>query len=401
MGTLASPSPIPAHILPPLLRRAESQPQPSPTPSTSTTFTASSTSSTITSATTLHADGLSPPGTPKLPLVRGGSDGAADGLTLLREIECADEGQPDSPTLEKVKDLEAKVVQEPKKLCDECGGSPPIILSSAPNPSYSGVTSDIEEKVRAPLKAGEFDRFGMPSLEALQVAADCELVGESGTTVRFGDLVHERKKVVVVFLRHLWCGLCQSYVVALKTAQTSLSTLSNSSASTHSLAESPLSPSSPKGATRTNFSKLPPVYILLISSGSPSLIPIYRARLECPFPLYVDKSRKLYKTLGMTRKTWDGGKESEKGSYVTQSQLKNVVSSTVNGLRMPRYPGDQKQLGGEFVFSTENDASTITCLYASRMSTTRNHSEVRDLFAAAGVSLSQDDAESVFGGSSA
>lgn len=85
----------------------------------------------------------------------------------------------------------------------------------------------------------------------------------------------------------------------------------------------------------TTSDQSPPLYILLISSGSPSLIPIYRSRvsllslqlqsdrsvdprfvsqLECPFPLYVDQRRAIYKALGMTLKTLSAGKEKDKGS---------------------------------------------------------------------------------------
>lgn len=85
----------------------------------------------------------------------------------------------------------------------------------------------------------------------------------------------------------------------------------------------------------TTSDQTPALYILLISSGSPSLIPIYRSRvsrllfqplrqsftesvvfiqLDCPFPLYVDQRRAIYKALGMTLKTLSAGKEKEKGS---------------------------------------------------------------------------------------
>lgn len=73
---------------------------------------------------------------------------------------------------------------------------------------------------------------------------------------------------------------------------------------------------------------IPPLYIVLVSTGSHRLIPTYRQRLDCPFPLYVDKSRKLYKTLGMTKSSLGMGKETEKGSYIKNSNWENVVNST-------------------------------------------------------------------------
>lgn len=166
---------------------------------------------------------------------------------------------------------------------------------------------------------------------------------------------------------------------------------------------------------------IPPLYILLINSGSPSLISAYRDRMETPFPLYSDRSRALYRALGMTRKTWDMGKESEKGSYIVKSKMENVTSSIKvrkhslpiprpywlflrlltpfclqAGVAMPRYPGSQTQLGGEFVFEYDGDEDKVNCLFAARMSTTRNHAEIRDVFAAAGVELDDEDAASVY-----
>lgn len=228
-------------------------------------------------------------------------------------------------------------------------------------PSVAGPSS----AVLVPTRSIEFDRFRIPSVSELKraspplppspaelaraetggmeiVAASCELVGESGQRVLFSSLVEQRQTVVVVFLRHLWCGLCQQYVQALQRAKIS-----------------------PDGA---------PVYILLVSTGSPALIPVYRARLKCPLPLYVDPTRALYRALQMTKRTLDGGPEIGKGSYITGSRLSNVLDSISATMALRAYPGDQKQLGGEFVFSGKE--GVITCAYVSRMSTTRNHSEV-------------------------
>ncbi|KDE05913.1 hypothetical protein MVLG_03726 [Microbotryum lychnidis-dioicae p1A1 Lamole] len=224
-----------------------------------------------------------------------------------------------------------------------------------------------------------FDRFKMPTKDQLRAAGICLLADENGRNVTFNSLVQARGKVVVVFLRHLWCGLCAQYVVALKSETENLAQASTSQLSTESMYTPP------------------PLYILLISSGSPSLIPIYQQRLGCPFPLVVDKGRKLYKTLGMTLKTLSLGKEEDKGSYVTKSNLGNVVDSARNVLAMRRYPGSQKQLGGEFVMVWNDETGQMECTYASRMNSTRSHSEVRDLFAAAGVHLDSIDQASIFG----
>ncbi|GAA5959336.1 hypothetical protein JCM3765_006569 [Sporobolomyces pararoseus] len=238
-----------------------------------------------------------------------------------------------------------------------------------------------------------FDRFIMPSEEELMEARQCELVGETGVTVTLDELIKQRGRVVFVALRHFWCNLCQQYVQALREAMLSLVHFQNSVDNLSLTTGSSVS----VGEYHEPRAVIPPLYIVLVSTGSHRLIPTYRQRLDCPFPLYVDRSRKLYKTLGMTKSSLGMGKDSEKGSYIKNSQWENVVNSTKNGLAMPRYPGPQAQLGGEFVFTHHKEDDSISCEYASRMHTTRAHAEIRELFAAAGVQLNDQDAESVYG----
>lgn len=78
---------------------------------------------------------------------------------------------------------------------------------------------------------------------------------------------------------------------------------------------------------RPTSSRFAPLDVVLINSSTPALIGPYRQRHHTPFPLYSDRHRKLYKALGMTRKTWDMGKDADKGSYIVKSQLQNVTSS--------------------------------------------------------------------------
>ncbi|GAA5866438.1 hypothetical protein JCM8547_000625 [Rhodosporidiobolus lusitaniae] len=271
--------------------------------------------------------------------------------------------------------------------------TPPDPPPSTPPPTIEGpallrLLKKQKEARERKRRSKEFDRFGIPTDEAIASARKCELRGEGGTTVTFDQLLRDRRrKVVVVFLRHAWCGLCAQFVTALNKAAVALDDLSTAS-----------SIASFNGGSATSSSpEIPPLYILLISNGSHTLIPTYRVRLDCPFPLYMDRTRTLYKALGMNLKSWNMGKDSEKGSYIVKSQIGNVTSSIAAGVAMPAYPGSQGQLGGEFVFESAPDG-TVKCLYASRMNTTRSHSEIKDIFAAAGVRLNAEDAESVYGG---
>lgn len=57
--------------------------------------------------------------------------------------------------------------------------------------------------------------------------------------------------------------------------------------------------------------------IVIIGNGSPTMIKGYRDDIfKCPYPLYTDPSRELYKALGMTLKTFDAGSEKDKGDYI-------------------------------------------------------------------------------------
>ncbi|GAA5912378.1 hypothetical protein JCM8208_003347 [Rhodotorula glutinis] len=232
----------------------------------------------------------------------------------------------------------------------------------------------------------QFERFTVPTEADMQVAAACDVVGEDGETHKFGDLIKANgpRRTVVVFLRHAWCGLCAQYVEALNKVTVNLVSLETSAFCQ-------------PGDRTQPMSHVPELNIVFINSGSPKLIATYRQRMKTPFPLYTNRARDLYKALGMNKKTWDMGKDSDKGSYIVKSQLGNVTSSISAGVAMRSYPGSQTQLGGEFVFEYSPEDDYIECLYASRMHTTRGHAEISDVFSAAGVELNAEDAASVYG----
>lgn len=89
------------------------------------------------------------------------------------------------------------------------------------------------------------------------------------------------------------------------------------------------------GGGPATTSRIVPLDVVLINSSTPTLIGPYRQRHHTPFPLFSDRRRKLYKALGMTRKTWDMGKDADKGSYIVKSQMQNVTSSISVRLTFP------------------------------------------------------------------
>ncbi|TFK66422.1 hypothetical protein BDN72DRAFT_880289 [Pluteus cervinus] len=60
----------------------------------------------------------------------------------------------------------------------------------------------------------------IPSAEALERVSELEVDNSKGEKVKFGSLYTEQK-VVVVFIRHFFCGACQAYVEKLATVATS------------------------------------------------------------------------------------------------------------------------------------------------------------------------------------
>ncbi|KIP01506.1 hypothetical protein PHLGIDRAFT_80489, partial [Phlebiopsis gigantea 11061_1 CR5-6] len=198
-----------------------------------------------------------------------------------------------------------------------------------------------------------FDAGRMPSREQLARAAALDVVSETGVRVPFGELF-ARRKVVVVFIRHFWCPLCQDYMYDVSQNV------------------------DPAALEREN------VGLVVVGHGSPAMIRSYRQIFRMPFALYADPGLHVYHALGMTLRTTDGGPEHERGAYVRHGLLGGIAMVVRNALRvgMPVWErgGDHAQLGGEFVLGPG-----LRCAYAHRMTHTRAHAPIADVLAAAGV----------------
>lgn len=103
-----------------------------------------------------------------------------------------------------------------------------------------------------------------------------------------------------------------------------------------------------------------------------------------PYEIYVDPTRAIYRALGMTRRTTDGGSEDDKGEYVVHGPVGGIGLVVRNALKMPLgKAGDIKQLGGEFLFGPG-----IRSDFCHRMPTTRAHTSIRELLKLAKVDMS-------------
>ncbi|WEW55905.1 hypothetical protein PRK78_001340 [Emydomyces testavorans] len=237
--------------------------------------------------------------------------------------------------------------------------SPPSDGRLAVQAQASGSSTHVasEENVRRNTELSDT----LPSQNDIEQAFRIPILNSDGKERLFGDLFDvpktlESSKLMVVFVRHFFCGSCQDYI----------QTLSCSIPST----------SLPQGTS-----------LVIIGCGATSLIPMYAKVTSCPFPIYTDPTSRLYSIFGMTR-TWSLGPAPE---YLRHSTFSLVVKGISQGLKRTfngdaLKSGDMAQVGGEFLFETKSknqeekqDASKTSAIWCHRMKTTRDHTEARVL----------------------
>lgn len=121
----------------------------------------------------------------------------------------------------------------------------------------------------------------------------------------------------------------------------------------------------------TYFSLPKPTSITIIGLGSPELINSYRKRTNCPFPIYSDPTKRLYRALGM-KWVLKPGKNPD---YMKGISSKAWVMSQVDEMnnideRLKYRGGHMLWVGGEFLF---RDSEVVWC---HRMKTYRGHAEI-------------------------
>jgi peroxiredoxin len=221
-----------------------------------------------------------------------------------------------------------------------------------------------------------------PSKRRLWEAGTCFVRDEDGNQVCFGDLFprwpdattpptgaaagdnrekmetaltalsRPPPKTVVFFIRTFWCGQCQDYTFA------SLGLLDR------------------EAIEKQN------IRVVVISNGSWKIIKAYRKLFNCPFPIYVDASLKLYHLLGMKSSRDFGHWYKGRAAYHQRSVPSQIVTGIKNGLvNMPLANfGNVAQLGGEFILEPG-----YVCSWVSRMTTRSNHVEAPEVLRIAGV----------------
>ncbi|KAJ6119198.1 hypothetical protein N7523_003478 [Penicillium sp. IBT 18751x] len=193
-----------------------------------------------------------------------------------------------------------------------------------------------------------------PSAENLGQIEDYPVLDKEGKKHTFKSLYagpQATARVLVIFIRHFFCGSCQEFVRALA-----------ESMKPEDLLQLPISTS-----------------IVIVGCGDPALIDHYHKETGCPFPIYADPTRKLYADLNLVTSYAMG----ERPEYFRKGMVRLVAESVAQTLKhvssgLMTKAGDSSQNGGEFLFESmgEDDKQVTWC---HRMTNTRDHSSISTL----------------------
>ncbi|EFQ35083.1 hypothetical protein CGRA01v4_11740 [Colletotrichum graminicola] len=182
----------------------------------------------------------------------------------------------------------------------------------------------------------------LPTPETLKKIENYVVLDRHGKSHPFKSLYTGRnvaRRVLIIFVRHFFCGNCQDF----------LRTLSES-ITPDALLSLPMS-----------------TFIAVIGCGNPGLIDMYLQETGCPFPVYTDPTRRLFDTLGMTRTLALGTRP----AYMRKSLFKSAAESVLQGLKQVKAglatkSGDHRQVGGEFLFEPVELGTEVSTPYAER-----------------------------------
>ncbi|KAI0101754.1 AhpC/TSA antioxidant enzyme-domain-containing protein [Nemania sp. FL0031] len=254
--------------------------------------------------------------------------------------------------------------------------------TAAPATAAGAKPENIDE-TNPPDFSGEVDtNNGLPSLETLRAVENHPVWDNAGKTHPFKSLYsghNVARRMLIIFIRHFFCGNCQEYLRTL-----------SASITPHELLGLPVS-----------------TFIAVIGCGTHELINNYVQQTKCPFPVYADPTQHLYSALGM-RKTLALG---SRPAYLQNKTVAHTVLSGVfQGLKqIPKglvmKMGDQRQVGGEFLFEPasrtletpilspvalrdgkgEEHVEEKCVTWCHRMRTTRDHAEIPELMEVLGL----------------
>lgn len=301
---------------------------------------------------------------------------------------------PESPSVERAPTLPPRPAQDSDEKtsealkCDTCS----VPKKAGSTRSKSPPTPIKVDKTQPEDFEGELaTNNDLPSAETLNKIENYIVLDRHGKSHPFKTLYtgsNVARRVLIIFVRHFFCGNCQEFLRSLSEAIT------------------------PEALLRLPVS----TFIAVIGCGDPALIDMYVNETGCRFPVYTDPTRPLFDALGMSKTLQLGTKP----AYMRRSMMHSIVGSIVQGVK--QIPtgnvlkmGDQRQVGGEFLFeprdiltpvSTPRDekAKPISAFeeaeergpdhdgneekrvtWCHRMKTTRDHAEIPELIEVLGL----------------
>jgi len=134
--------------------------------------------------------------------------------------------------------------------------------------------------------------WDIPSPFRLIYAASLPITGDDGKHIAFGSLF-ESQCTIVIFIRHLWCPLCQDYMSSVKSVV-------HPEMVGH---YGPRNQSQNHGTTEVGGDRVAGtrVRFVVICNGAHGMIAKYRQIFGLPFKVYTDPTLALYQALGMGR----------------------------------------------------------------------------------------------------
>ncbi|TKY89663.1 hypothetical protein EX895_001448 [Sporisorium graminicola] len=192
-----------------------------------------------------------------------------------------------------------------------------------------------------------------PSMLQLFEASQCLVYNQNGQEVLFGDLFKKRR-TLVCFLRHWWCGFCQQFAMSIRNID-------------------------PLPLKKANLD------FVIVGQGDWQVIKAYREVMQVQYPMFADPKRNVYRALGMTLRTNDANPACARPDYASLGMTKGILVAIKKGLfDMPiRNPGDMKLLGGDFILGPG-----LQCSFTHRMTTADGHMDIPRILAQAGCDLS-------------
>ncbi|KAJ5585357.1 uncharacterized protein N7459_005157 [Penicillium hispanicum] len=203
----------------------------------------------------------------------------------------------------------------------------------------------------------------LPSAETVRQAGSYEVLDREGKPHTFQSLYNEpssASRVLVIFVRHFFCGNCQEFLRTFSEAVT------------------------PDDLVPLNTS------VVIIGCGDPGLIDMYATESGCQFPIFADPTRKLYDEFEMiTSLAWGA-----RPKYMRKSMSRSIAESIVKALKqipsgLVTKGGESSQNGGEFLFEVSGDGQEKQVTWCHRMGNTRDHTEVSELARILKVTQSQ------------